>query len=151
MKKNAWNRIWTLVLCLMLTVSVALLAAGCGGNDAPEQTNAPASETQSAPEAVEMGEGAVTFQLTVTDAEGKESLFQIHTDKQTVGEALVELGMVEGEDGEYGLYIKTVNGVTVDYDTDGKYWAFYVNGEYATKSVDQTEVAEGASYALKVE
>ena len=163
MKKNIWKKALALVLCLTMTAALALMAAGCGNTDEPAQTTAPATEpaaeqttepvstTEGASEAIVKGEGAVAFQLTVTDAEGNESLFEIHTDKKTVGEALVELGMVEGEDGEYGLYIKTVNGVTVDYDTDGKYWAFYVNGEYATKSVDQTEVTEGASYALKVE
>ena len=47
--------------------------------------------------------------------------------------------------------MKTVNGITADYDTDGVYWAFYVNDEYATSGVDVTEITEGDSYALKVE
>ena len=66
------------------------------------------------------------------DAEGKETVFEVKTDKTTVGEALVEEGLIVGEESEYGLYVKTVNGITVDYGTDGKYWAFYVNDEYAT-------------------
>ena len=45
------------------------------------------------------------------------------------------MGLIAGEDSDYGLYVKTVNGVTVDYDTDGKYWAFYVDGEYAATDV----------------
>ena len=77
--------------------------------------------------------------------------FQIHTDKTTVGDALVELGLIEGEESEYGLYVKTVNGVTVDYDTDGKYWAFYVDGAYAQTGADSTEVTAGATYTFKVE
>ena len=36
-------------------------------------------------------------------------------------------------------------------DKDGKYWAFYVNGEYASAGVDATDITEGATYAFKVE
>ena len=48
-------------------------------------------------------------------------------------------------------YVKTVNGITADYDADGVYWAFYVNGEYAVSGVDSTPIAEGESYSFKVE
>ncbi|MCQ2386744.1 MAG: DUF4430 domain-containing protein [Clostridia bacterium] len=50
-----------------------------------------------------------------------------------------------------GLYIKTVNGITLDFDKDGKYWAFYENGNYAAKSADQTPVKNGGTYAFKAE
>ncbi len=86
-----------------------------------------------------------------TDKDGNETQFEIHTDKEMVGEALQELNLIDGEEGEYGLFVKTVNGITADYDTDGVYWAFYVNGEYATSGVDVTQITEGDSYALKVE
>ena len=102
-------------------------------------------------EGAELGEGATTFSLSVTNTAGQTTQFTIHTDKKTVGEALVEVDLVQGDPGEFGLYIKTVNGETVDYDKDGKYWAFYVNGEYAVKSVDQTEINEGDAYELRVE
>jgi len=58
------------------------------------------------------------------DKEGSETQFEIHTEKETVGEALVELGLIAGEESEYGLYVKTVNGITADYDKDGVYWRF---------------------------
>lgn len=98
-----------------------------------------------------LGEGETTFLFTVTDREGSETQFEVHTDKTTVGEALLELGLIAGDDSEYGLYVKTVNGITVDYDTDGAYWAFYINGEYALTGVDSTTIAEGATYSFKVE
>ena len=98
-----------------------------------------------------LGEGQTKFTFTVVDKDGNETDFEIHTDKETVGEALLELNLIEGEDSEYGLYVKTVNGITADYDTDGVYWAFYVNGEYATSGVDTTPVTEGDSYSFKVE
>ena len=41
--------------------------------------------------------------------------------------------------------------MTLDYDTDGAYWAFYINGEYAMTGVDATSIEAGASYTLKAE
>lgn len=87
----------------------------------------------------------------MTDTDGTETQFEIHTDKSTVGEALLELELIAGDDSEYGLYVKTVGGVTLDYDKDGKYWAFYIDGEYATSGVDSTQITDGANYAFKAE
>ena len=67
------------------------------------------------------------------------------------GKALLDQGVIAGEDSSYGLYVKTVNGITLDYDTDGMYWAFYINGEYAQTGVDATGVENGAVYAFRAE
>ncbi len=97
-------------------------------------------------------EGAkVTFTITIMDGDGNETTQEIETTKTTVGDALMEQGMLEGEESEYGLYIKAVNGIVADYNTTGTYWAFYIDGEYAMTGVDQTEIKEGVSYMLKVE
>ena len=92
-----------------------------------------------------MGEGNTQFSFTIIDKEGGETQLEIHTDKETVGDALAELGLISGEESEYGLYVQTVNGITVDYDKDGVYWAFYINGEYAPTGVDSTAITEGHS------
>ena len=62
-----------------------------------------------------------------------------------------KLELIEGETTEYGLYVKTVNGVTADYDVDQTYWAFYINGEYAMTGVDATDVEAGQTYEFRVE
>ena len=98
-----------------------------------------------------LGEGSVKFTFIVVDADGNETNFVVSTDKETVGDALLELNLIEGDDSEYGLYVKTVNGITADYDTDHTYWAFYVNGEYSNTGVDSTPVNEGDTYEFKVE
>ena len=97
----------------------------------------------------ELGEGERDFMFSVFYADGKSESFLIHTDKELVGEALLESGIIEGEDGPYGLFVKKVNGVRADYDKDKLYWAFYIDGEYATKSVDKTKIEEGKAYAFK--
>ena len=96
----------------------------------------------------ELGEGEKVFTLEVK-AQDKTVTFTVSTDKATVGEALLDCGLVEGEMGAYGLYIKKVNGIVADYDVDSTYWAFYVNGEYAMTGVDMTEIVEGVTYQLE--
>ena len=150
MKKTRLFKALSLILCVVLIAAMALLTNGCEDNkekptSAPSATEAPKSE------ATELGQGSKKFDFTVTDGEGKETKFVISTDKATVGEALLELELIKGEEGAYGLYVKTVNGITVDYDKDGKYWAFYVDGEYAMSGVDTTEIEEGKVYSFKVE
>lgn len=108
-------------------------------------------QTDAQTDATVLGEGQTVFTFNVTDADGNETNFEIHTDKETVGEALLELDLIAGEDSEYGLYVKTVNGITADYDKDQTYWAFYVNGEYAQTGVDSTNVTAGDTYSFKVE
>ncbi|MGN0306088.1 MAG: DUF4430 domain-containing protein [Lachnospiraceae bacterium] len=174
MKMNFRKKTMSFFLCMMLIVAMAFGAIGCNGKTGQEtvpttetavavQTETGSEETVSAEETATsrsstealdvqlLGEGNTIFTLLVVDGEGKETLFEIHTDKKTVGEALVELELVEGEVGEFGLYVKTVNKITADYDKDGTYWAFYIDGEYAQTGIDQTEIKEGSSYSLRVE
>lgn len=133
--------------CIALIVAMALCMTGCsGGSEAPSGEGAGVWTDGS-----RLGEGSKSFDFTVVDRDGKETHLEIHTDKDTVGGALLELGLIAGDESEYGLFVKTVNGITADYDTDGVYWAFYVDGEYATAGVDSTPVTEGASYSFKVE
>ena len=95
----------------------------------------------------ELGEGAKTFMFKV-DAEGYAITFTIHTNATTVGEALLALGLIAGEESQYGLYVKTVNGMLADYDVDQTYWSFYENGEYAMSGVDITNITEGYTYSF---
>ena len=96
----------------------------------------------------EFGNGAKTVVVEVK-AEDQQITFTVKTDKDTVGAALLEHGLIAGEEGAYGLYVKQVNGITADYDVDQTYWSFYINGEYAMTGVDTTEITEGATYRLE--
>ena len=135
------------LLCMMLIVAMALTTVGCGAKE--QAGNQPATEGQAS--ANVLGEGQTKFFFTVVDKDGNATEFEIHTDKATVGEALLELNLIAGDESEYGLYVKQVNGITADYDVDQTYWAFYVNDAYATSGVDTTAVEEDARYAFKVE
>ena len=90
----------------------------------------------------------VSFTVVVTDLEGNESTFNYTSDAASVGEALVAEGLVEGHEAEYGLYIDAVNGIAADWDADQTYWAFYINGEYATTGIGETIITADATYGL---
>lgn len=145
MKRN--NKLLSLLLCIVLTVAMALFTIGCNDDNKETTPNAEQPKT----EATVMGEGATVFDFTVTDKDGNVTAFEIHTDKTIVGEALLELGLIAGDAGDYGLYVKQVNGITADYDVDQTYWAFYINGEYAMSGVDTTNITAGDTYSFKVE
>ena len=95
----------------------------------------------------ELGSGAKTLVVEVKVNEHIVT-FTIKTDKDTVGDALIEHNLISGEDGAYGMYVKVVNGMTADYDIDHTYWLFYINGEYGMTGVDTTKIAEGSVYQL---
>ena len=152
------KKLMSFILCMVLIVAMALGTTGCNGKTSKDtssgvgtESNIQADGSGSATDVNILGTGSTEFGLTVVDQEGSETQFEIHTDKETVGEALLELGLIAGEESEYGLYVKTVNGITADYDKDGTYWAFYINGEYASSGVDSTKITEGESYSFKVE
>ncbi len=147
MKKTNFKKKLICILSFVLIAVMALTMFGCGKESTGET---PETQAQTANRQV-VGEGSTVFDFSVTDADGSKTDFEVHTDEKNVGDALLKLGLIEGEDGQYGLYVKTVNGIKYDYDKDGKYWAFYENGVYATAGVDQTDITAGASYEFKAE
>ena len=144
MKQSSMKTMLSLVLVFVLLAAAAL--TGCSGAPA-ETTEAP----QLSGDVTVLGEGSKSFDLTIVDKEGFSYLYQIHTDEEFVGFALIAHELIEGEEGPYGMYIKSVLGQVLDYETDGMYWSFYVNGEYAMTGVDQTPILEGEQYMLKAE
>lgn len=163
MEHNLNRRLLSMAFCILLIAASALCMFACSDpaetptpppssgaeTDGTDRTPPPAENNENG--TTKLGEGDTTFTLTVSDKEKNETVFTIRTDERTVGDALVALDLLEGEEGPYGLYIKKVNGITADYETTGTYWAFYINGEYAMTGVDTTEITDGASYELKVE
>lgn len=136
------TRLLSLLLCVVLVAAMALFASGCGTVKTvePAVTEVPVTE-----------QPKVDFSFSVIHRDGTQKDFAISTAAGNVGEALLAEGLIAGEDSEYGLYVKTVDGELADYDTDGSYWAFYINGEYAMTGVSATPVEAGATYTFAVE
>ena len=134
MKRNSMKKMLSVLLCMVLIAAMALNLADCGGKEEPAAPS-----------------GSISYTVITVDLDGKETVFEITSDKKTVGEELLAQGIIDGEQGDYGMYIKTVNGLTLDWDKDAKYWAFYIGEEYATAGVDMTDAEAGVTYVLKPE
>lgn len=128
MKHMNMRKLLSVALALVLIAAMALNFAGCSKDDSTG--------------------GEKSFTFIVTDLEGNETSFDVTSAKKTVGEALLDEGLIEGSEGDYGLYVTSVNGITADWDKDQTYWAFYVDGDYATAGVDQTDITDGATYSF---
>lgn len=130
----------TLTLALTLLLTLSLLSCSLFGNKDVWQDAVYTEDTT-------LGEGAktVTVELEVED---HLITFTVKTDEEILGDALLAVDLIAGEEGPYGLYVKVVNGMTADYDKDGHYWSLLIDGDYAMTGVDSTEITEGTVYRL---
>ena len=144
MRNNKFKKLFSCILSGLLIAALTFMS-GCNENENDLPNNPNTNEV------IELGEGQTTFSFIVVDKDGNETEYNIHTDKTKVGEALLEHDLIEGEESEYGLFVKSVNGIVADYDIDQTYWAFYVDGEYAMSGVEKTDIVEGSTYSFKVE
>ena len=136
MKKTATG---ALALCLLFTLLLSLAACKDEAKDLWDDALYTESTT--------LGEGAKTMTLLV-EAEEKTVSLTVRSDEETVGAALLALELIDGEESQYGLYVKYVNGILADYDVDQTYWAFYLNGEYQMTGVDTATLADGDTVKL---
>ena len=133
------KRFLSLTLALLMLLSVCVFTVSCGGND----------EKMLYTEDTTLGTGSKTITVTVEHIDGTKVKFTIKTDKSILSDALTEHNLLEGEDSEFGLYVKKVNGITQDYNVDKSYWALYIDGEYALAGVDSTPIADGDTFTMK--
>ena len=131
----------TSVVSVVLVAIFMLSLASCGKSVDVEGLWEQATYTRDKT----FGKGDTTVELEVK-VENQSVTFTIKTDKKTLGDALVEHGLLEGEEGPFGLYVKKVNGITADYDIDKSYWSLEKNGKALMIGVDSTEIADGEHY-----
>lgn len=135
------------IIAFLLALAMSLTLCAC----AKPTPIAAGKNTVGVKDGETLGQGATAFTVEVTDGRGTKTDFTVKTDEKTVGAALQALNIISGEESDYGLYIKEVIGITADYDTDGTYWAFYIDGQYAATGVDMTDAQNGAVYGFAVE
>lgn len=93
-------------------------------------------------------EGAKTITVTVVHQDGSQKDFEYHTNEEFLGAVILAEGLVEGEDGPYGLMISTVDGERAVWEENGAYWALFIGEEYATTGADTTPIEDGGVYKL---
>jgi len=128
-----------LLICLALLTVVSLVA--CAD---VEKSGSWESATYLSDKS--FGNGAKTIEVEVK-ADQQSLTFTIKTDKAFLGEALAEHDLIEGKEGAYGIFITSVNGITVS-EADRTYWALYKDGAYSMTGVDTTPIADGEHYEL---
>jgi hypothetical protein len=101
------------------------------------------------PQAVE-GQKNVTIVIVYED--GTEKKLDYTTTCEYLSELLLEKELVTGyASEEYGFTIESVDGITLDWATDGAYWALYEGENYATESAAGIVLTEGGIYRLVYE
>ena len=95
----------------------------------------------------EAQQGAKGFTVVVVHADGTEKTFEYRTDAEKLGAVLEEKGLISSEGADPGMF-HTVDGEKADWNVNQSYWAFYENGEYATKGIYDTTIVDGTAYSL---
>ena len=91
--KNNTKKLFSMLLCMVLIVAMALFTTGCAEKT---EANSEPSNVQTNTDVTVKGEGQTVFGFTVVDKDGNETHFEIHTDKQTVGQALLDCQLIVG-------------------------------------------------------
>lgn len=101
-------------------------------------------------------EGSKAVTVEVVNDKGDVKTYNAKTDAEYLRGLMDELKAstdftYEGSDGEFGLYITSINGLEAVYEDNGAYWALYVNGEYGQYGADQQPVNDGETYRFTYE
>ena len=126
-QKKSNKKIWLAVAALVVAVAVLL-----GVYFVPR----PAAQA-----------GGKTITVQVVLLEGEPSDYTIQTDEEYLRGALESIDLIEGSESEYGLFVTTVNGVTVD-DSKQQWWCFTQDGEMLMTGVDTTPIADGDHFEI---
>lgn len=92
--------------------------------------------------------GSKTVTVEIVHGDGTARTVELRTDAEYLGQALdEEEGLVTGEEGPYGLYIKTADGETAS-DAHRTWWCITKAGAELPTSADLTPIADGERYEL---
>ena len=124
MKKNRWLIIGTIALITLIAAAVFAY-----GMSRPEGSA-----------------GHKDISVTIVTGEGSEPL-ALHTHAEFLRGALEENGLIEGEEGPYGLYVTAVNGIVAD-ESQEQWWGFTKGGEMLNTGVDDTPISDGDAFEI---
>ncbi len=84
--------------------------------------------------------------VEIISGDNKEHI-DITTKADSLREALEEKGLISGEEGPYGLFVKTVKGISVD-DSKEQWWCFTKGDEALMTSVDLIKISDGDFFKI---
>lgn len=96
-------------------------------------------------------EGSKAIVIEVVDNGQKTVTYNVKTDAEYLRQAMGEAEGLEfsGAESEYGMMVDIVNGITADYNVNGAYWSFYVNGGYCNYGIDTQPVQDGDTFRIE--
>lgn len=141
------------ILAMAMAFVMLLSLAACAP-EANDETTAAKNETiQAGDETTAASEDTTAalcnIKVTIVHKDGTEKVLEYSTSEAYLGALLQAEGVIEGNDGPYGMEITTVDGEKAVYDEDKAYWALYENGEYALQGIDTTPIKDGGEYKLE--
>ena len=88
-----------------------------------------------------------TITVTVDYGNGTSDEYTLKTEAKFLDDALKENKMIEGENGSYGMFITTVNGVKANPDQK-QWWKVTKSGEQLLTGVSSIEISDSDKYEL---
>ena len=150
------KRISFIVSFLLLMLITVMALSGCdnnGGSSSNEDIQGAGTlGTEDVGGSMEIfpqvGEGENSFLFEVVTDEDMSYFWVVHTNYSTVGEALLEHDLVRGEMSDFGLFVHEIKGIVADFNANGAFWAFYIDGDFAVTGVMETEIEADTIYAF---
>ncbi len=90
-------------------------------------------------------EGTKTLTIQVTHGDGNVNTFTVTTEAEFLGDALMEAGLIQGVNRDYGIFIQTVDGEFAD-ETQNQFWVYTRDGQQVNYGVDMCPTADGEHY-----
>ena len=91
--------------------------------------------------------GVKNIELLIIHSDGSEKRLSLRTDAETLRAAMEKEELISGEEGPYGLFVRTVDGESVD-ESKQQWWCFTKGGESLMTGVDDTMISDGDSYEI---
>ena len=93
------------------------------------------------------GDGSKTIILEVK-AEEKSVEFTFRTEAEILADVLTEHNIISGEEGPYGIYVTSVNGIEAIYEENQSFWSLERNGLQLTTGVSETGIKDGDKFTF---
>ena len=92
--------------------------------------------------------GEKNISVTVVHKDGSKRELDITTDEQYLRMAVDPEGLVEGQESEYGLFLTTVDGETVDTANE-EWWGIFKDGQLISFGIDKQPIRDGEHYSFE--
>ena len=131
------KRILTKILVMALVALLVVFSfAACGKADTNSDANSGSVETKT-----------ISITVTVIAKDKTEKVFNIETNKKTLGDALFEEGL-ETEAVHISGFYSYIDGVRADYTLDISWWSFSKDGKDFMVGANDLKIADGDKFEI---